>query len=107
MGRNGESSCGSGHYCGSGEIDSAPAGAVTAGAVGKYREDSCWSRHCCGSGEKIGKVPARAGTTAVVKKTAGGGDSYGGVGLLGRGEGKGGGGGHCCGSEEIEGGGGG
>ncbi len=40
--------------------------------------------------EKIGKVPARAGTTAVVKKTAGG-DSYGGVGLLGRGEGKGGG----------------
>ncbi len=37
---------------------------------------------------KIGKVPARAGTTAVVKKTAGGG-SYGGMGLLGRGEGKG------------------
>ncbi len=52
VGRNGESSCGSGHYSGSGKIDSAPVGAVTAGAVGKYREDSCWSRHCCGSGEK-------------------------------------------------------
>ncbi len=73
MGKNGESSCGSGHYCGSGKIDSAPAGAVTAGAVGKYREESCWSRHYCGSGENREKVPARAGTTAVVKKTAGGG----------------------------------
>ncbi len=72
-GKNGESSCGSGHYCGSGKIDSAPAGAVTAGAVGKYREESCWSRHYCGSGENREKVPARAGTTAAVKKTAGGG----------------------------------
>ncbi len=29
----------------------APAGAGTAAAVEKYREGSCWSRHCCGSGE--------------------------------------------------------
>ncbi len=51
MGKKGESSCGSGHYCGSGKIDSAPAGAVTAGAVGTYE-----------------KNPVRAGTTAVVGK---------------------------------------
>ncbi len=38
--------------------------------MGKYREGSCWSRHYCGSGN-IEKVPARAGTTAAVKKTAG------------------------------------
>ncbi len=90
-GKKGESSCGSGHYCGSGKIDSAPAGAVTAGAVGTYREESCWSRHYCGSGENREKVPARAGTTAVVKKTAGGGIPMVAWGLLGRGEGGGGG----------------
>ncbi len=106
MGKKGESSCGSGHYCGSGKIDSAPAGAVTAGAVGTYREESCWSRHYCGSGENREKVPARAGTTAVVKKQLGG-DSHGGVGAVGKG--RGGGRGscwskHCCGSEKIEGG---
>ncbi len=89
-----------------GKIDSAPAGAVTAGAVGTYREESCWSRHYCGSGENGEKVPARAGTTAVVKKQLGG-DSYGGVGAVGKG--RGGGRGscwskHCCGSEKIEGG---
>ncbi len=73
-----------------GKIDSAPAGAVTAGAVGTYREESCWSRHYCGSGENGEKVPARAGTTAVVKKQLGG-DSYGGVGAVGKGRGGGGG----------------
>ncbi len=72
-----------------GKIDSAPAGAVTAGAVGTYREESCWSRHYCGSGENGEKVPARAGTTAVVKKQLGG-DSYGGVGAVGKGRGGGG-----------------
>ncbi len=108
-GKKGESSCGSGHYCGSGKIDSAPAGAVTAGAVGTYREESCWSRHYCGSGENREKVPARAGTTAVVKKQLGGGIPMVAWGLLGRG-GRGGGGRgscwskHCCGSEKIEGG---
>ncbi len=56
-----------------GKIDSAPAGAVTAGAVGTYREESCWSRHYCGSGENGEKVPARAGTTAVVRNSWGGG----------------------------------
>ncbi len=55
-----------------GNIGKVPAGAGTAAAVGKYREGSCWSRHCCGSEEN-----------------SWGGDSYGGVGLLGRGEGKG------------------
>ncbi len=56
--KNRESSCGSGHYCGSGEkqkvllreqsllwqwgnIEKVPAGAGTAAAVGKYREGSC------------------------------------------------------------------
>ncbi len=34
-----------------GNIDSAPAGADTAAAVGKYGLRSCGSRHCCGSGE--------------------------------------------------------
>ncbi len=34
-----------------GNTDSAPAGADTAAAVGKYRERSCGSRHYCGSGE--------------------------------------------------------
>ncbi len=109
-GKKGESSCGSGHYCGSGKIDSAPAGAVTAGAVGTYREESCWSRHYCGSGENREKVPARAGTTAVVKKQLGGGflwwrggcwEGEGGGWVGGRGScwSK-----HCCGSEKIEGG---
>ncbi len=68
VGKNRESSCGSRHYCGSGEkqrrflleqallqqwgnIEKVPAGAGTAAAVGKYREGSCWSRHCCGSEE--------------------------------------------------------
>ncbi len=59
---------------------------------------------------KIGKVPARAGTTAVVKKTAGGGIPMVAWGCWEgeRGRGGGGGGGrgscwseHCCGSEEI------
>ncbi len=108
-----------------GKIDSAPAGAVTAGAVGKYREESCWSRHYCGSGENREKVPAGAGTAAAVKKTAGGGipmvawgcwEGERGRAVVG-GEregggcwvtGRGGAGGksscwseHCCGSEEI------
>ncbi len=55
-----------------GNIEKVPAGAGTAAAVGKYREGSCWSRHYCSSEEN-----------------SWGGDSYGGVGLLGRGEGKG------------------
>ncbi len=41
--------------------------------------------------EKIGKVPARAGTTAVVKKTAGGGFLWW-RGVVGKGRGEGGGG---------------
>ncbi len=53
-------------------IEKAPAGAGTAAAVGKYREGSCWSRHCCGSEETVG------------------GDSCGGVELLGKGM-------RCCG----------
>ncbi len=106
-GKKGESSCGSGHYCGSGKIDSAPAGAVTAGAVGTYREESCWSRHYCGSGENREKVPARAGTTAVVNKQLGGGFLWWRGGCW---EGEGGGGRgscwskHCCGSEKNRGG---
>ncbi len=72
--------------------------------MGKNRKGSCWSGHCCGSGEiqiallreqsllrqwrNIEKAPAGAGTAAAVKKTAGG-DSCGGVGLLGKGEGMG------------------
>ncbi len=93
-----------------GNIEKVPAGAGTAAAVGTYREGSCWSRHYCGSEEN-----------------SWGGNSYGGVGLLGKGgekglvgggrerggglgngEGRGGAGGkgscwseHCCGSEEI------
>ncbi len=86
-----------------GNTDSAPAGADTAAAVGKYRERSCGSRHCCGSGEiqiallreqillrqwgNTDSAPAGAGTAAAVKKTAGG-DSCGGVGLLGKGMGR-------------------
>ncbi len=65
-----------------GNIDSAPAGADTAAAVGKYWEGSCGSGHCCGSGEiyivllreqtllrqwgNNGKAPAGAGTAAAV-----------------------------------------
>ncbi len=59
-------------------------------------------------GKNREKVPARAGTTAVVKKQLGGGIPMVAWGLLGRGGGGGGGGScwskHCCGSEKIEGG---
>ncbi len=64
-------------------MGSAPAGAVTAAAVEKWRESSCGSGHYCGSWEKrevllrersllgqwgkIEKDPARAGTTAAVE----------------------------------------
>ncbi len=61
-------SCWSEHCCGSGKkqiallreqtllrqwgnTDSAPAGADTAAAVGKYRKGSCGSGHCCGKGK--------------------------------------------------------
>ncbi len=75
-----ESSCGSGHCCGSGNRERAPAGADTTAVVGTKREvllrersllgqwgnrggggvgegegmegkASCWSEHCCGSEE--------------------------------------------------------
>ncbi len=36
MGKYGKAPAGAGHCCGSGEIDSAPAGADTAAAVGRY-----------------------------------------------------------------------
>ncbi len=68
-----------------GNIDSAPAGADTAAAVGKYngkapagagtaaavgenRKRSYWSRHCCSSGENTGSAHGGAVTTAVVRK---------------------------------------
>ncbi len=67
-GREEKGSCWSEHCCGSGKkqiallreqtllrqwgnTDSAPAGADTAAAVGKYRKGSCRSGHYCGSGE--------------------------------------------------------
>ncbi len=67
-GREEKGSCWSEHCCGSGKkqiallreqtllrqwgnTDSAPVGADTAAAVGKYRKGSCGSGHYCGSGE--------------------------------------------------------
>ncbi len=78
-GREEKGSCWSEHCCGSGKkqiallreqtllrqwrnTDSAPAGADTTAAVGKYRKGSCGSGHCCGSEEKqLGGLCGREG----------------------------------------------
>ncbi len=85
MGKRRESSCwgsgkkgerapaGAATTAGSGKIDSAPAGAVTAGAVGTYREESCWSRHYCGSEENSWGGISHGGVGAVGKGIEGGG----------------------------------
>ncbi|KAL0166049.1 hypothetical protein M9458_037893, partial [Cirrhinus mrigala] len=75
-------SCGSGHCCGSVEIqgrllwerallrhcrsiEKAPAGAVTPAAVGRNREKG---RHCCGSGEIQKRLLREQGAAGVVFK---------------------------------------
>ncbi len=59
-------SCGSGHCCGSGNRERAPAGADTTAVVGTKQEVLLRERSLLGQWGNIEKDPAGAGTTAVV-----------------------------------------